>query len=58
MALSILSRAMSRENVEIVRIGYQRYLARGEFTDEIVTANFVWDMSLPRLARAAGVRRG
>ena len=36
---------MSRENVEIVRIGYQRYLATGEFTDEIVTPDFVWDMS-------------
>ena len=36
---------MSDENVEIVRIGYQRYLATGEFTDEIVTADFVWDMS-------------
>ena len=36
---------MSHENVEIVRIGYQRYLATGEFTDEIVTADFVWDMS-------------
>jgi ketosteroid isomerase-like protein len=36
---------MSDENVEIVRTGYQRYLATGEFTDEIVTADFVWDMS-------------
>jgi ketosteroid isomerase-like protein len=36
---------MSRENVEIVRIGYQRFAATGEFTDEIVTADFVWDMS-------------
>jgi ketosteroid isomerase-like protein len=36
---------MSHENVEIVRIGYQRFLATGEFTDEIVTADFVWDMS-------------
>jgi ketosteroid isomerase-like protein len=36
---------MSHENVEIVRTGYQRYLATGQFTDEIVTADFVWDMS-------------
>ena len=36
---------MSDENVEIVRTGYQRYLATGEFTDEIVAADFVWDMS-------------
>jgi ketosteroid isomerase-like protein len=36
---------MSHENVEIVRIGYQRFVATGEFADEIVTADFVWDMS-------------
>ncbi len=36
---------MSHENVETVRIGYQRFVATGEFADEIVTADFVWDMS-------------
>jgi ketosteroid isomerase-like protein len=36
---------MSQENVETVRNGYQRFAATGEFTDEIVTADFVWDMS-------------
>jgi ketosteroid isomerase-like protein len=36
---------MSQENVEIVRNGYERFAASGEFTDEIVTADFVWDMS-------------
>ena len=36
---------MSHENVETVRVGYQGFLATGEFTDEIVTADFVWDMS-------------
>ena len=36
---------MSQENLEIVRIGYERYAATGELTDDIVTADFVWDMS-------------
>ena len=36
---------MSQENVEIVRKGYERYRATGEFADEIVTDDFVWDMS-------------
>ena len=36
---------MSQENLEIVRIGYERYAATGEFTDDIATADFVWDMS-------------
>jgi ketosteroid isomerase-like protein len=36
---------MSQENLEIVRIGYERYAATGEFTDNIATADFVWDMS-------------
>jgi len=36
---------MSRENVEIVRKGYERFAATGEFTDDIVTADFVWDMA-------------
>jgi ketosteroid isomerase-like protein len=36
---------MSQENVEIVRSGYERYRATGEFADQIVTEDFVWDMS-------------
>jgi ketosteroid isomerase-like protein len=36
---------MSQENVEIVRNGLERFAATGEFGDEIVTADFVWDMS-------------
>jgi ketosteroid isomerase-like protein len=36
---------MSQQNVEIVRNGYERFAATGEFTDEIATADFVWDMS-------------
>jgi ketosteroid isomerase-like protein len=36
---------MSQENLEIVRSGVERYAATGEFTDDIVTADFVWDMS-------------
>jgi ketosteroid isomerase-like protein len=36
---------MSEENVEIVRSGYERFAATGEFRDEIVTPDFVWDMS-------------
>ena len=36
---------MSQENVETVRNGLERFAATGEFTDEIVTDDFVWDMS-------------
>jgi ketosteroid isomerase-like protein len=36
---------MSQENVEIVRKGYERFTATREFTDDIVTPDFVWDMS-------------
>jgi len=36
---------MSQENVEIVRNAYERYSATGELDEEIVTADFVWDMS-------------
>jgi len=32
---------MSQENLEIVRNGYERFAATGEFTDDIVTADFV-----------------
>jgi ketosteroid isomerase-like protein len=36
---------MSQENVEIVRAGYERFAATGEFTGDLVTDDFVWDMS-------------
>jgi ketosteroid isomerase-like protein len=36
---------MSQENLEIVRSGYERFAATGEFGDDIATADFVWDMS-------------
>ena len=36
---------MSQENVEIVRNGFERYRATGEFADDLVTEDFVWDMS-------------
>lgn len=36
---------MSRENVEIVRAGYARFMSTGEFDPGIVTPDFVWDMS-------------
>ena len=31
--------------MEIVRNGFERYQATGEFADDIVTEDFVWDMS-------------
>jgi ketosteroid isomerase-like protein len=36
---------MSQENVEIVREGYERFAATGEFVAELATDDFVWDMS-------------
>jgi ketosteroid isomerase-like protein len=36
---------MSQANVEIVRDGYERFRATGEFADEIATEDFAWDMS-------------
>ena len=36
---------MSRENVEIVRRGYEHFRATGELRPEIVHPDFVWDMS-------------
>ena len=36
---------MSQENVEIVRRGYEHFLATGDFLAEIIHADFVWDMS-------------
>ena len=36
---------MSQENVEIVRQGYERFAATGEFVADLATDDFVWDMS-------------
>jgi hypothetical protein len=49
---------MSLENVEIVRNGYEKFRVTGRFVAELVTPDFVWDMSNFRgVARAAGLRR-
>jgi ketosteroid isomerase-like protein len=39
------ARAMSRENVEIIRRGYAHFIATGDFLVEDVDPDFVWDMS-------------
>jgi ketosteroid isomerase-like protein len=36
---------MSQENVEIVRRGFEHFIATGEPLDEITDPQFVWDMS-------------
>ncbi len=36
---------MSQDNVEIVRRGYAHRQATGEFLEEIIAPDFVWDMS-------------
>jgi ketosteroid isomerase-like protein len=36
---------MSLQNVEIVREGYERFRIEGRFVAELVTPDFVWDMS-------------
>ena len=36
---------MSAENVEIVRLGYDEFLATGELVERITAPEFVWDMS-------------
>ncbi len=36
---------MSHANVEVVRAGYESFVATGEFAEQFVTADFVWDMS-------------
>jgi ketosteroid isomerase-like protein len=36
---------MSHANVQIVRDGYEAFRARGEFAEQFVTPDFVWDMS-------------
>ena len=36
---------MSQENVEVVRRAYEHRHATGEFLEEIIAPDFVWDMS-------------
>ena len=36
---------MSQENVELVRAGYEHFLATGVLLREIIAEDFVWDMS-------------
>ncbi len=36
---------MSQENVELVRRGYEQFAKTGRFVAEMVTSDFVWDMS-------------
>jgi ketosteroid isomerase-like protein len=36
---------MSRENVEISQRGYAHFVATGDFLEEIIASDFVWDMS-------------
>jgi hypothetical protein len=36
---------MSQENVEIVRRGWEHFLATGEQPQEIIAPDFIWDMS-------------
>jgi ketosteroid isomerase-like protein len=36
---------MSQENIEIVRRGYERFTASGQFVADIAGPEFVWDMS-------------
>jgi ketosteroid isomerase-like protein len=36
---------MSRENLEIVRRGYEQFRATGQFVAELATPDFAWDMS-------------
>jgi ketosteroid isomerase-like protein len=36
---------MSQQNVEIVRESFARFVATGEFTTDLATDDFAWDMS-------------
>ena len=36
---------MSQENVEVVQLGYEHRKTTGDFLDEILASDFVWDMS-------------
>jgi ketosteroid isomerase-like protein len=37
---------MSQENVEIVKRGYAHRQATGDFLEEVIAPDFVWDMSM------------
>ena len=39
------AQAMSQENIERLRRGFEHFAATGEFLAENVHADFVWDMS-------------
>ena len=36
---------MSQENVEVVREGFERFVATGQIAADLATDDFVWDMS-------------
>lgn len=36
---------MSAENVEIIRRGYEQFIATGEPPEDLIAPGFVWDMS-------------
>lgn len=36
---------MSAENVELTRLGYERFLETGDPTGQLMAPGFVWDMS-------------
>ncbi len=36
---------MSQENVELVRRGYEEFVATGDFRPELIHPDFVWEMS-------------
>jgi ketosteroid isomerase-like protein len=36
---------MSHDSLEVVRRGYEYFLAHGDFSEEFVASGFVWDMS-------------
>jgi hypothetical protein len=36
---------MSADNVEIIRRGYERFIATGDPDEDIMAPDFVWDMS-------------
>jgi ketosteroid isomerase-like protein len=36
---------MSQQNVEVIQLGYEHFVATGDFREEIFHPDFVWDMS-------------
>ena len=36
---------MSQQSLEVVQRGYEYFLAHGDFTEEFIAPDFVWDMS-------------